>query len=154
MEKSILIQYCDLLEERKDIRKRIDKVKKEINDIEKEGAVFDTVRGGDGGIQRFCIEGFPHPQYDKKKRILRQYERKLEECDEKIWETTLRAEEYIESVEKSEMRSILRLYIIDNLTAREVADRMNSVYPKRRVKYTDENIKKRIQRFFEKEDPR
>ena len=154
MEKSILIQYCDLLEESKDIRKRIDKVKKEINDIEKEGAVFDTVRGGDGGIQRFRIKGFPHPQYDKKKRILRQHERKLEEYDEKIWETTLRAEEYIESVEKSEMRSILRLYIIDNLTAREVADRMNSMYPKRRIKYTDENIKKRIQRFFEKEDPR
>ena len=45
---------------------------------------------------------------------------------------------------------MFRLYFIDGLSDAKVADRMNQIFPKRKIKYTDENVKKRIQRFFEK----
>lgn len=58
-------------------------------------------------------------------------------------------EEYIESIPKSEIRTMLRLYFVDDMTYARTAAHMNYLRPTRRVKYTDENIKKKIQRFFE-----
>ena len=45
---------------------------------------------------------------------------------------------------------MFRLYFIDGLSDAKVADRMNRIFPNRNKKYTDENVKKRRQRFFEK----
>lgn len=44
---------------------------------------------------------------------------------------------------------MLRFYFIDDLTYAQTAEKMNALYPKRRIRYTDENVKKRIQRFFQ-----
>lgn len=52
-------------------------------------------------------------------------------------------------IEKSELRIIFRLYFLDDLSYPKVADQMNKMFPKRRIRYTDENIKKKIQRYFE-----
>lgn len=150
LDKSILIEYCDMMAEIKDLRRRIIQDKKDIKRIESEGMAADTVKGGSGGRQHFTVEGFPHPKYERKKRLLRQRMARLERCEAELLDLTNQAEEYIESIEKSELRTMFRLYFIDGLTYSGVAMHMNSLYPKRRVKYTDENIKKRIQRFFEK----
>ena len=45
---------------------------------------------------------------------------------------------------------MFRFYFIDGLSYVKTADFMNEEYPDREIKYTDENVKKRIQRFFEK----
>ena len=57
MDKNVLIQYTDMIEEVKDIRKRILQTEKQISRIEEEGTVKDTVSGGMGGIQHFVVEG-------------------------------------------------------------------------------------------------
>lgn len=68
--KEILIQYSDLQEEIKEVRDRIEKTENQIERIEREGAVCDKVMGGDGGLQPFKIEGFPYPEYSRKKTLL------------------------------------------------------------------------------------
>ena len=42
-----------------------------------------------------------------------------------------------------------RLYYIEGLTWAQVAYRMNNLFPKRKVTYTEENCRKRNFRFFE-----
>ena len=64
-------------------------------------------------------------------------------------ELTCQAEEYIQGIEKAELRIMFRLYYIDGLTWVQVAHRMNAMFPKRRVKYTEDNCWRRNQRFFE-----
>ena len=68
--KEILTQYNDLQEEAKEVRERIERTEKQIARIEEEGRVIDTVSGGPGGIQHFKIEGFPYPEYSRKKSLL------------------------------------------------------------------------------------
>ena len=74
----------------------------------------------------------------------------MEEKEEELLELMTEAEEYIESIPKSRTQNIMfRMYFIDDMTYIQVAEYMNRIFPKRKVKYTDENVKKRIQRFFE-----
>ena len=69
--------------------------------------------------------------------------------EEELLEMTIQVEEYIESIEKSELRIIFRLYFLDDLSYPKVVDQMNKMFPKRRIRYTDENVRKKIQRYFE-----
>ena len=85
----------------------------------------------------------------QKEQLLKKRNRRLEELEEELLEMTIQVEEYIESIEKSELRIIFRLYFLDDLSYPKVADQMNKMFPKRRIRYTDENIKKKIQRYFE-----
>ena len=149
MDKGILVQYCDMKEEIKDIRRRIEKIKKEMAGL---GIVSDSVKGTrqDGTYGSIKITGYPTPEYYRKKAALEKNLRLLEIKEAELLELTSQAEEYIESIEKSELRIMFRLYFIDNYSYIGVARRMNTMFPKRRIKYTDENVKKRIQRFFDK----
>ena len=147
MDKGILVQYCDMKEEIKDIRRRIEKIKKEMAGL---SIVSDSVKGTrqDGTYGSIKITGYPTPEYYRKKAALEKNLKLLELRETELLELTSQAEEYIESIEKSELRIMFRLYFIDNYSYIGVARRMNTMFPKRRIKYTDENVKKRIQRFF------
>lgn len=149
MDKEILVQYCELREEAKDLRRRIEKLDKF---LEHPPIVADVVRGTrrDGTIGPIKITGIPEPEYARKQRIRERYKHLLEAKEIELLEMTCRAEEYIESIEKSELRIMLRLNIIDDHSYPEVARQMNLMFPRRKVGYTDENVKKRIRRFFEK----
>lgn len=149
MDKEILVQYCEMMEEIKDLRGRIRKLEKFLEDPP---IVSDTVRGTrrDGTIGPIKVTGIPDPEYKRKKVIREKYQKMLEEKEAELLELTCQAEEYIESIEKAELRIMFRLYFIDGLSDSKVADRMNRIFPKRKVRYTDENVKKRRQRFFEK----
>lgn len=149
MDKEILIQYCDMKEEIKDLRRRIHELEKQIDRIKEEGAVKDTVSGGMGGTQHYIVEGFPVPEYNRKMMLLRSRKAMLEEKEAELLELTNQAEEYIASIEKSELRIMFRLYYIDGLTWVQVAHRMNQMFPKRRIAYTEDNCRKRNARFFE-----
>ena len=65
-------------------------------------------------------------------------------------ELTNQIEEYIESIKKSEIRIMFRMYYIEGLTWTQVAMRMNNLFPKRKIAYTEENCQKRKDRFFSK----
>lgn len=124
MTKEILIQYCDLKEEVKDLRRRIEKLETEIERIEAERYVTDSVKGGYGGIQHYTIKGFPYPEYSRKKTRLYLNKAQLENEELELLEMISSVEEYIQSIEDSRMRKILRLRYIDNMTWHHVAQNM------------------------------
>lgn len=149
MDKNVLIQYVDMVEEIKDLRRRIHELEKQIDRIKEEGAVKDTVSGGMGGTQHFVVEGFPVPEYNRKMMLLRSRKAMLEEKEAELLELTNQVEEYIGSIEKSELRIMFRLYYIDGLTWIQVAHRMNQMFPKRRKAYTEDSCRMRNARFFQ-----
>ena len=56
MDKNVLIQYCDMKEEIKDLRRRITETERQIWKIAEEGTVKDTVSGGMGGeYPKVCV---------------------------------------------------------------------------------------------------
>lgn len=148
MNKVILVQYCEMEEEIKDLRRRIKKLDKF---LEHPPIVADTVKGTrkDGTFGPIKVTGIPDPEYYKKRGIRERYKHMLEVKESELLELTCQVEEYIESISKSEMRMILRFSIIDGMANAKIAACMNKAFPRRRIKYTDENIKKKIQRFFE-----
>ena len=142
--KEILIQYSDLQEEVKEVRERIDKTEKQIAKIEDEGNVIDSVCGGNGGIQHFKIEGFPYPEYSRKKTLLYARKATLASLEMELLETLNQVEEFIASVDDSRMRRIITLRFIDNLSWNKVADRIGG-------NNTEDSVRKAFTRFMEKE---
>lgn len=149
MDKNILIQYCDMKEEIRDLRRRINELEKQIHKIEQEGSVKDTVSGGMGGTQHFVVEGFPVLEYRRKMILLKARKATLIEKETELLELTNQVEEYINNIEKSELRIMFRLYYIDNLTWVQVAHRLNSIFPKRRIAYTEDSCRMKNKRFFD-----
>jgi len=151
VDKGILIEYADMKEEIKDLRQRIEKIQKELDKLHGQ-IVVDSVSCGKKGkktLGMVKITGRPVGVISRKEQLLKKRNRRLEELEEELLEMTIQVEEYIESIEKSELRIIFRLYFLDDLSYPKVADQMNKMFPKRRIRYTDENIKKKIQRYFE-----
>ena len=141
--KEILIQYSDLQEEVKEVRERIDKTERQIAKIEDDGNVVDSVRGGDGGIQHFKIEGFPYPEYSRKKTLLYARKATLASLEMELMETLNQVEEFIASVEDSRMRRIITLRFNDNLSWFKVAERLGG-------KSTADSVRMEFNRFMEK----
>lgn len=148
MDKAILVQYCEMKEEIKDLRRRIQKLDRF---LENPPLVADVVKGTrrDGTIGPIKITGIPEPEYIRKQGIRERYRKLLEAKEAELLELTCQVEEYIQSIPKSELRIMFRLYYIDGLTWVQVAHRMNTMFPKRRIKYTEDNCWRRNQRFFE-----
>lgn len=141
--KEILIQYSDLQEEVKEVRDRIDKTEKQITKIEDEGNVIDSVCGGNGGIQHFKIEGFPYPEYSRKKTLLYARKATLASLEMELIETLNQVEEFIASVENSRMRRIITLRFINNLSWLKVAERLGG-------NSTADSVRMEFNRFMEK----
>lgn len=142
--KEILIQYSDLQEEIKEVRKRIEQTKRQIERIESEKTVCDKVRGGEGGLQSFKIEGFPYPEYSRKKTLLYSRKATLTSLEMELLETLNKVEEFIASISDSRMRRIINLRFIENLSWNKVADQIGGGN-------TEGSIKMAFQRFMEKE---
>ena len=85
MDKNILIQYSDLVEEVKDLRRRIQKIR---DDIDKLEVVSDSVKGTrrDGTIGSITITGFPTPRYGRLKNMLYAREELLTEKENELLE--------------------------------------------------------------------
>lgn len=140
--KEILIQYSDLQEEIKEVRDRIIKTEEQISKIEDGGSVIDSVSGGSGGNQHFKIEGFPYPEYSRKRTLL--YSRKaiLASLEMELLETLNQVEEFLASVEDSRMRRIINFRFIDKLSWIQVAKRLDSYS-------TADGVRMEFNRFME-----
>ena len=152
MDKNILIEYADMKEEIKDLRRRIEQNKKELSRLNGQ-IVMDSVSCGKKGkkpLGTVKITGRPVTAISRKESLLNKRIRRLEELEEELLELTIQVDEYIETIEKSELRIIFRLYYIDDLTWYQVALRMNQNFPKRKVKFTEDNCRMRHNRFLEK----
>lgn len=140
--KEILIQYSDLQQECKEVREKIEKLERQIAKIEEDGAVIDKVRGGDGGLQSFKIEGFPYPEYSRKKTLLYTRKATLSELEMELLETLNQVEEFIASISDSRIRRIVNLRVVDALSWNEVARRIGG--------NTEDSVRKSFERFMEK----
>jgi hypothetical protein len=139
--KDVLVQYSDIVEEVKDLRKRIQKLSDQINKIEQDGCVKDSVKGGYGGVQTYRIEGFPYPEYSRKKTALYLYKAQLENAEFELLELTNKVEEYIQSIDNSRIRRIIRYRLIDGLSWVQVAFKMGG-------RCTSESVRKELERFM------
>lgn len=151
MDKNVLNRYAGMKEEIKDLRRRIEKNQRELDKLNNM-IVSDSVTCGKKGrkpIRTVKIQGRPSSAIKKKQNALEKNIKQLEDLELELLELTSQAEEYIQSIEKNELRIMFRLYFIDDLSYPKVAMQMNQMFPKRKIKYTDENVKKRIQRYFE-----
>ena len=147
--KDILIQYCELREEIKDLRERIDKDELRLQKIEEEGVVSDTVTGtrADGTIGSIKITGFPIPEYSTVKAMLKKRIAKLQIMEDELHEAVNAVDDFINAIPKSDLRQMFRFYYIDDMTWRKVATNMNKRFPNRRISYTEESCRKRHDRF-------
>lgn len=134
--KEILIQYTDLQQECKEVREKIERLESEIPRIEKRIKVIedgelvkDKVRGGEGGVQNFNIEGVPTVEYERKrtsllskKLLLNNRKTALEILEFELLQKTNEVEEFIASIGDSRMRRIINLRFIEKLSWNKVAD--------------------------------
>lgn len=147
----ILEEYTERRVELKDLRKRIERQQDSLMKL-RQTVMADTVSCGKKGrkpIRTVRIQGIPAGLIKRKEDALEKNQKIMELKEVELLEMQTKAEEYIESIPKSELRTMFRLYFIDDMTYAGTAMQMNNLHPKREVKYTDENIKKKIQRFFE-----
>ncbi len=151
LEKSVLIQYCDMQVEIKELRRLIKMTEERLEKIEKEGAVSDVVSGGMGGIQHFKVTGFPTPEHAKVKQLLISRRQRLRMKEDELLELTNQIEEYIESIKKSEIRIMFRMYYIEGLTWNQVAHQMNEMFSRTKRIYTENSCRMKGNRFFEEE---
>lgn len=151
VEKSVLIQYCDMQAEIKELRRLIKMTEERLEKIEKEGAVSDVVSGGMGGIQHFKVTGFPTPEHAKVKQLLISRRQRLRMKEDELLELTNQIEEYIESIKKSEIRIMFRMYYIEGLTWNQVAHQMNEMFSRTKRIYTENSCRMKRNRFFEEE---
>ena len=152
MDKSILSEYANMKEEIKDLRRRITEDQKKIDQLNRL-IVADSVTCGKKGkkpIRTVKIKGFPKMEIERRQALLERWQARLHMLETDLIEKQLQVEEYIQTIEKSERRIMFRLYYIDNLTWYQVAMRMNQIFPKRRIKYTEDNCKQRHKRYLEK----
>lgn len=140
--KEILVQYADLQQECKEVRQKIEKLERQIAKIEADGAVVDKVRGGEGGLQSFKIEGFPYPEYSRKKTLLYARKATLSELEMELLETLNYVEIFIASIKDSHIRRIVNLRVVDGLSWNEVARRIGG--------NTEDSVRKAFERFVEK----
>ena len=152
--KELLVQYCELRGEIKDLRERIDNDRKWLRKIEEEGVVADTVTGTrkDGTIGAIKITGFPLPEYSKVNAMLKKRIAKLQIIEDELLEAVNAVDDFINSIPKSDLRQIFRFYYIDDMTWDMVAMRMNYMYPKRKIEYTKDNCRMKHNRYLEKEE--
>lgn len=139
-------------EEIKDLRRRIAADQKKIDQLQ-HTIVSDSVSCGKKGkkpIRTVKIKGFPKAEIERRIALTERRQAKLEMLETDLIEKQLQVEEYIQTIDKSELRIMFRLYYIDSLTWYQVALRMNQMFPKRKIKYTDDNCRKRHDRFLEK----
>lgn len=151
VDKNVLIQYVEMKEEIKDLRRRIHENERELAKLENM-IVTDSVTRGKRGkkpLGTVKITGRPTAAIALKQKLLKKRNDRLTALEAELLELTNQAEEYIETIPKSELRIMFRFYFLDGMSYLKVAKQMNRMFPKREIKYTDENVKKRIQRYFE-----
>lgn len=141
--KEILTQYADLQQECKEVRGKIEKLERQIEKIERDGNVIDKVRGGDGGLQSFKIEGFPYPEYSRKKTLLNIRKATLCELEIELLETLNQVEEFIAGIKDSHIRRIINLRVVDGLSWNKVAGHIGGGN-------TEDSVRKTFDRFMEK----
>lgn len=150
MEKNLLEQYLAIKAEIKDVHKRKEQDERRLAKIEKEGMVSDTVRGTrkDGTIGPIKITGYPLPEHDQVEHMIKKRVMKLNILEDELQEAVEKVDSFIEQIPKSDLRMMFRFYYLDDMTWAAVAINMNYRFPKRKIKYTEDNCRIRHDRYL------
>ena len=150
MDKNILEQYIELKEEIQDLHDRIDRDQRRLYRIDKEGLVSDTVKGTrkDGTFGPIKITGYPIPEYNQVKNMIKKRVAKLHILEDELQEAVNAVDEFIARIPKSDLRMMFRLRYLDDKTWAAVAINMNYRFPKRKIKYTEDNCRIRHDRYL------
>lgn len=124
-----VIHLCSLKKEHEDLKARIKRTEAEIAKMNVEGYyVTDSVTCGKKGKKPLGtrkVSGFPHPEYERKLRYKKIYKNQLERKEADIARAIYRAEAYIESIEPSRTRRIMRYKCLDDsLSWQQIANKM------------------------------
>lgn len=155
--KNVLNQYISEKKEIEELKNkigylenRIPRLEKIIEDIEEGHTVKDKVRGGEGGLQSFVVEGVPYDEWNDrkaelefKKRILKQRIDLLRTSEMQLTLRTKEVEQFISSINDSFVRRIINLRVLEGLNWKEVADRIGGGN-------TEGSVKMIFQRFIDK----
>ena len=141
MTKEVLMQYNDLLKEVEEIRERIKTTEDQIQKLENEGLVVDKVRGGEGGIQNYRIEGFPYPEYNRKKTKLYLLRATLETAELDVLDKLTEVEKFIKGLDDSYMRRIIRMRVVERMPWKRITAKMG-------YSTTEESVKMSYYRFM------
>ena len=88
MDKNILEQYIELKEEILDLHDRIDRDQRRLDRIDEEGLASDTVKGTrkDGTFGPIKITGYPIPEYNQVKNMIKKRVAKLHILEDELQE--------------------------------------------------------------------
>ena len=157
LDKRILTQYLSETEEIIELRSKIEylsnkipKLENRIAEIEAGHTVKDKVRGGEGGLQSFVIEGVPYDEYNDrkaelefKKKILKQRQELLHTQEMDLILRTKEVEQFISGIDDSFTRRIITLRVLNGLKWTEIAERIGGGN-------TESCVKMIYQRFLDK----
>lgn len=124
MRKNVLAQYVDLVQEIKDVERRIADTERKLKRLEEEGMVTDTVKGGEGGIQHFTITGFPYRDYSRTKTLLQTRKSTLYSLRSEVEQSINEVQDFINRIDNSHDRRIVTMRVIDGLPFRQIAKKM------------------------------
>lgn len=140
--KEALDQYTAIKKEREYIADKVMALERQIDRMEKSGySVKDTVRGGEGNMHHYTIEGFPYESYSRQKTLLRVRRQQLIDRDEKLAELETQVEKFLNDVPDSRMRQMIAYRYIENMSWLQVADRMGG-------NNTADGCRKMVDRFL------
>ena len=123
-----------------DMRAEIKLLKKRLENAKDPGLVADYAKDYTKGFERIIsIVGFPLPDKAKGEKILGIIKKRLDELENKIVE----AEEFINAIPESRVRTLLTLKYIEGLSWDDAA---KNVYKK----MTGSAARKQVMRYFEK----
>lgn len=145
MNKEVLEQYGSLKAEYQDLQEEIKKLEKQIRKMEASRIqVLDSVKGtrADGTYGSIRITGFPVPDYYRRKKLLEDRKKKLDEFELQLLELTNEVDDYINSLADSRMRRMIRYKFFDELSWVQVAHRMGG-------KYTADGCRMAVERFLQ-----
>lgn len=121
MTKDKLKQYISLKKEISDLENMVKKCEDELAALIEEGCVKDKVYGGLGGTQGFVIEGMPVALYERIRNKQIKKHNVLVNRKEELLDLFLEIEKFIESIEDSKDRVILRKVFLEGKTHEDVA---------------------------------
>ena len=139
MDKSILEQYIGIKNEERDLIRRIQSIDARLLNMETSMIVSDTVTRGKKGKQSLGtirIEGFPSRDYQRRKRTLRKYKQLLADKDDELLDLQVKVEEYIETIDDSYIRQIIRYKYIDGMTWNQIAKNIHTTPDSARMALT------------------
>ncbi len=118
-------QYAVMVQEVNDLKRRIEKSKKDLARLESEGTVIDSVCGGEGGKRHYKIEGMPSRDISATKTRLQCQIVRYHKALEDIEAFKNKVDEAIMNVPDAETRMMLRCYFCDGMNQTQIAKKFS-----------------------------